>query len=504
MEALLATLPAAGGGAVAAAAAVVGLAAITGVRMESKKRTNAPPAILGLPIIGNLHQLIEAKPHKTFAKWSETHGPIYTLNIGALPIAVVNSTEVAKEAMVAKFSSISSRKLTKAFSVLSRDKMMVATSDDGDFHKIGKRFAMVGLLGFSAQKKFQDTRKQMMDNMISTFRTSVIDDPHATHDFRKVFRDELFRLSMIQSLGENVSSVYVEEFGREISEDEICQIIVIDMMQCVSEVDWRDFFPHFSWVPNKSFDTRVTTAESRRTAVMRALINQQKERIESGEARVSYLDFLLAENSTLTDEQLMMLVFEVIVAGTDTTLLTTEWAMYEIARNREKQDRLYQEIQEVCGDDTVTDDHLPQMPYLNAVFHETLRLHPAATLLPPRYIHETTTLGGYEVPAGTEVMINVYGCNMDKNQWEDPEEWRPERFLDSKFDVADMYKTMTFGAGKRTCAGSMQATNISCLAIARSVQEFTWRVREGDEDKGDTVQLLGSKLHPLYVHLSPR
>uniref|UniRef100_A0ACD5UUB8 Uncharacterized protein n=1 Tax=Avena sativa TaxID=4498 RepID=A0ACD5UUB8_AVESA len=503
MEALLATLPAAGGGAVVAAAAVVGLAAITRVRMESKKRPNAPPAIPGLPIIGNLHQLMEAKPHKTFAKWSETYGPIYTLNIGALPTVVLNSTEVAKEAMVAKFSSISSRKLTKALSLLSRDKMMVAISDHGDFHKIGKRFAMMGLFGFSAQKQFWDTRKQMMDNMISTFRTSVIDDPHATHDFRKVFRDELFRLSMIQSLGEDVSSVYVEEFGREISKDEICQIIVIDIMQCLSAVDWRDFFPYFNWVPNKSFDTRVTTTEARRTVVMRALINQRKERIESGEARVSYLDFLL-ENSTLTEEQLMMLVFEVIAGGTETTMMTTEWAMYELARNREKQDRLYQEIQEVCGDDTVTDDHLPRMPYLNAVFHETLRLHPAATLLPPRFIHETTTLAGYQVPAGTEVMINVYGCNMDKNQWEDPEEWRPERFLDSKFDVTDMYKTMSFGAGKRICIGSAQATSISCTAIARFVQEFTWRVREGDEDKGDTVQLTGYKLQPLYVHLSPR
>ncbi|XP_048547459.1 ent-kaurene oxidase 2-like, partial [Triticum urartu] len=457
-----------------------------------------------LPIIGNLLQLTEKKPHKTFAKWSDIYGPIYTIRTGASSVAVVNSTEVAKEAMVAKFSSISTRKLPKALSVLSRDKTMVATCDYGDFHKMVKRFVMAGLLGSSAQRQFRETRNMMMDNMLTTFHTLVADDPHAPQNFRQVFKEELFRLSLIQGLGEDVSSVYVKEFGRDISKDEIYQIIVADMMMCVTEIDWRDFFPYLSWIPNKSFDTAVATTESRRTTVMRALIDQQKERIARGKAKTSYLDFLLAEN-TLTDDQVTMLVWESIIEGADTTLVTTEWAMYELAKNPEKQDRLYREIQEVCGEDMVTEDHLPRLPYLNAVFHETLRRHSPVSLLPPRFVHETTTLAGYDVPAGTEVIVNVYACNMDKKEWEEPEEWRPERFLnDGRFDVADMYKTIAFGAGRRVCAGSAQATGISCAAMARFVQEFVWTLKEGDEDKVDTVQLMGYKLHPLYVYLSPR
>ena len=147
------------------------------------------------------------------------------------------------------------------------------------------------------------------------------------------------------------------------------------------------------------------------------------------QAKTSYLDFLLAEN-TLTDDQVTMLVWEAIIEGADTTLVTTEWAMYELAKNPEKQasysypsklldalghafltpdfswqDRLYREIQEVCGEDMVTEDHLPRLPYLNAVFHETLRRHSPVSLLPPRFAHETTTLAGYEVQAGTEVIF---------------------------------------------------------------------------------------------------
>jgi ent-kaurene oxidase len=58
---------------------------------------NCRAVVLGLPLIGNLHQLKEKKPLKTFAKWSEIYGPIYTIKTGACSVAVLNSTEVAKE-----------------------------------------------------------------------------------------------------------------------------------------------------------------------------------------------------------------------------------------------------------------------------------------------------------------------------------------------------------------------------------------------------------------------
>jgi ent-kaurene oxidase len=90
-------------------------------------------------------------------------------------------------------------------------------------------------------------------------------------------------LLQFQALGEDVSSVYVEEFGKVISKEEIYKATVVDMMMCAIEVDWRDFFPYLSWVPNRSFETRVLTTEGRRTAVMRALIDQQRKRIAHGE-----------------------------------------------------------------------------------------------------------------------------------------------------------------------------------------------------------------------------
>jgi ent-kaurene oxidase len=87
-----------------------------------------------------------------------------------------------------------------------------------------------------------------------------------------------------------VSSVYVEEFGRTIWKEKIYQTTVADLMMCALAVDWRDFFPYFRWISNRSFETKVSTTEARRTAVIRALVNQQKKRIARGEVRNIYFD----------------------------------------------------------------------------------------------------------------------------------------------------------------------------------------------------------------------
>nr|DAD19792.1 TPA_asm: hypothetical protein HUJ06_021255 [Nelumbo nucifera] len=93
---------------------------------------------------------------------------------------------------------------------------------------------------------------------------------------------------------------------------------------------------------------------------------------------------------------------------------------------------------------------------------------------------------------------------MDKNQWEDPELWKPKRFLSSKYDPTDLYKTMAFGAGKRVCAGSLQATLISCTAIGRLIQDFEWGLQPGEEENVDTLGLTTTKLHPIQAIITPR
>ncbi|KAK7270607.1 hypothetical protein RJT34_25903 [Clitoria ternatea] len=469
-----------------------------------RKHARAVPAVPGLPVIGNLLQLKEKKPYKTFTQMAHNHGPIYSIRAGASTLIVLNSVQLAKEAMVTRFSSISTRKLSNALKILTSDKCMVATSDYNEFHKMVKKHILTSFLGANAQKRHHVHREVMMENILRRFNEHVKTLSDSAVNFRNIFVSELFGLAVKQAVGNNVESIYVEELESTLSSEDIYKILVVDIMEGAIEVDWRDFFPYLKWIPNKSVEMKIQKLHVRRKAVMKALINEQKKRIASGKEVNCYLDYLLSEAKELSEEQISMLIWETIIETSDTTLVTTEWAIYELAKDKTRQNRLYEELQNVCGHEKVTEDQLSKLPYLLAAFHETLRKHSPAPIVPLRYVHEDTQLGGYHIPAGREIAINIYGCNMDSKQWENPYEWIPERFLDEKYDPMDLHKTMAFGAGKRVCAGALQAMLIACTAIGRLVKQFEWELEQGEEDNVDTVGLTTHKLHPLLVKLKPR
>lgn len=176
------------------------------------------------------------------------------------------------------------------------------------------------------------------------------------------------------------------------------------MMEGAIDVDWRDFFPYLKWVPNNSFESRIQQKHKRRLAVMNALIQDCLKQNDSDDC---YLNYLMSEGKTLTKEQIAILVWETIIETADTTLVTTEWAIYELAKHQSVQARLCEEIKSVCGGEKIKEEQLPLLPYVNAIFHETLRKYSPAPLVPIRYAHEDTEIGGYYVPAGSEVKANT-------------------------------------------------------------------------------------------------
>ncbi|XP_038898390.1 ent-kaurene oxidase [Benincasa hispida] len=494
----------------AAAAVLGGVSLVLSVFLVAdcrKKRRNflpPVPAIPGVPVLGNLLQLKEKKPHMTFARWAEKYGPVYSIRTGASTVIVLNTAEVAKEAMVTRYASISSRKLSKALTILTADKCMVAMSDYNDFHKMVKRYILANMLGANAQKKHRQRRDTMIENISRELFAHVKEFPSESVNFRKIFESELFRLALKETLGKDIESIYVDGLGTTLPREDLFRVLVIDPMEGAIEVDWRDFFPYLRWIPNKSVENKIRKMDFQRQMTMRSLIEEQKKRIAAGEETNCYADFLLSEAKTLTEDQISMLLWETIIETSDTTLVVTEWAMYELAKDPKRQDFLYQHILSACGSSKLTEENLSQLPYLTAVFHETLRKHSPVPVVPLRYAHEDTQLGGFFVPAGSEIAVNIYACNMDKDHWESPEEWKPERFLDEKYDPMDLHKTMAFGGGKRVCAGALKAMLIACTTIGRMAQEFEWKLREGEEDKVDTLGLTARKLQPLHVVVKPR
>ncbi|RZC47573.1 hypothetical protein C5167_040529 [Papaver somniferum] len=459
----------------------------------------SPPVVPGLPIIGNLRQLKNKKIHQILANWAEIYGPIYSIKVGAFTIVILNSTDVVKEAIATKFSSISKRKLTNAMQTLATD--IIITSDTNEFHKMARRHIVSSVLGAGAQRRHREHRDTMMDNIVRNLQAHAKENPLKPVNFRLIFQNEMFSLTLKQALGMDAvgSSKYIEGLGETLSRDEILKVLVLDPLSGGTEVEWRDYFPYLRWLPNKSFELDIGRMVTRRLEVMKTLIEEQQKRISSGEGINCHLDWLMSEGKTLTKTQISMLIWETILVGSETTLQTAEWAMYKLAKHPTYQDHLFYEIQKVCGNNKCTEEQFSEVTYLSAVFHETLRRYPPIPIGSLRNVHQDTRLGGYDIPAGTQVAVNFYGCNMNKKQWDSPEQWKPKRFLDSNHDLRDLYKTMSFGGGKRVCPGALQGRSVTCIAIARCIQEFKWSLELGRQEEDITPEL-----HPLLAIITPR
>ncbi|CAM6102067.1 unnamed protein product [Calypogeia fissa] len=479
---------------------------------RSKKKTwNQPPTIPGgFPAIGNLMQLKEAKPHKTFTGWAAEHGPIFHVKLGNINNVVINSAELAREVMITKHNSVSTRRLCTALRIVNPEKTMVSMSDyDNDQYRMFKKLMVQHLVGPGPQHANRPIRENAINAMVNDLYDSLDLEKSSLTDVRSCIRQVLFPFAIEQVFGYVPTGVYVPELNQVFNRTQIFEAIFVAPLGAVTKVDLRDFFPAFRFVPNKPLENSVQKVRSMTAWIVDALIEDQKKLLaKRGHPTSCYADILLTQATHLTPLQLQMALWEPLVESGETSLMITEWTMYEIARNPQIQHRLYEEINAAVSksDRIVTEVHLDRLPLLTAVVKESFRMYPPVPILPPRIVHEDTTLGGYVIPEGWDVLINIYGIQMDPKVWSNPAKWDPDRVLnDTTIDlgVTDL-RIAPFGGGQRICSGLQQVMLIVPMMIATFVLHFHWSMPHSHsndlEDRAaaeETVSLTTQKLHPL-------
>ncbi len=172
--------------------------------------------------------------------------------------------------------------------------------------------------------------------------------------------------------------------------------------------------------------------------------------------RIDILSLLLMaedeDGNGLTDQDLRDELMTLLVAGHETTATALTWALYWIHSLPEVKDKLLAEL------DSITDQTDPsqflKLPYLGAVCNETLRFYPVAMLTFPRQVEQPMELCGYQLEQGMLVMGSIYLIHQREDLYPQPEQFRPERFLERQFSP---YEFMPFGGGVRRCVGAALA-----------------------------------------------
>lgn len=182
---------------------------------------------------------------------------------------------------------------------------------------------------------------------------------------------------------------------------------------------------------------------------------------------------------------LLNYIQDIFIAGTETNSSTTAWAMTELLLNPHMFSRLREEVSTIVGEDgKIQEAKILDLPYLQAVIKETLRLHLPVPLLVPHKTETEVKLGKYIIPKNTRILVNAWSMARDPMYWENPLTFNPERFFENEQIEykGQHFKFIPFGSGRRMCPGISFAHRVVSLTVASFVYHFDWKLPHAREE----------------------
>jgi cytochrome P450 len=215
---------------------------------------------------------------------------------------------------------------------------------------------------------------------------------------------------------------------------------------------------------------------NRGVAVLDRLVGRiLAERRETSGDRGDLLSMLLAarddDGKSMSDRQLRDELITLFLAGHETTAISLSWTFFLLSKNPETEEQATAEVRDVLAGRLPEAADVPRLPYIHAVFQESLRLYPPAYVIGREALSDCV-IGGYRVPARATVYFSPWVLHRDRRWFDSPEEFRPERWLDGSAARLPKYAFIPFGGGPRICIGERFATMEAVLMLATILGKF--------------------------------
>ncbi|KAG6626438.1 hypothetical protein I3843_15G042900 [Carya illinoinensis] len=439
------------------------------------KTQNLPPSPFPtLPIVGHLY-LLKKPLHRTLTRLSNRYGPIIYLSFGSRPVLVVSSPHHLCQPP----SLLAGKHLGYNFTSL-------ALASYGDHWRNLRRISSLELL---SSHRLQT---------LSHIRTDENQNQTEVHDLKSAFVELTLNAMMRLIAGTR----YYGDSTAEADKDQVCMFrdIVSETFRLGSLTYVGDFLPMLRWFGITGMEKRLILLQEKRERFMQSLIEDHKRMGCDADAEND-------KKKKKTMIGVLGILPVLLSGGTDTSAGTMEWAMSLLLNNPELLKKAQAEIDNRLGHDRLLDESdLAKLPYLRCIINETLCMYPAAPLLVPHESSEDCQVGGFHVPRGTTLLVNLWGMQYDPSIWEDPTNFKPERFegFEGMKDHEFKFRFMPFGSGRRSCPGEGLAMRVVGSAVGSLIKCFEWQ-RIGDEmvDMDEVVRLTMSKARPLHAICRP-
>ncbi|KAK9065611.1 hypothetical protein SSX86_015012 [Deinandra increscens subsp. villosa] len=471
--------------------------------LTKKPLSSLPPGPPSLPLFGNLLSL-DPELHSYFASVAKAYGPISRLWLGQKLGILITSPELAREVLKLNDTIFANRDVPVAGKEITYGGNDIVWSPYGDQWRMLRKICVREMLG-----------NQVLDSVYSLRRKEIRNTVRYLYDHAgsPVNVGEQMFLTVLNVITGMMWGGTVKPEDRERLGGEFQQVIN-EITGYLGMPNLSDFYPGLAPFDLQGVKRKMKVLVNRFDVIFEEMIDQRRKMINDDVKSKDFLQYLLQfkddgdSNPTFTMTHLKALLMDMVVGGTETTSNTVEFALAEMMNQPDILRKAQYEIEMVVGKENIVEEsHINKLPYLHAIMKETLRLHPTLPLLIPHCPSESCMIGGYTVPKGARVFVNVWAIHRDPAIWENPLEFRPQRFLDGKYwdYTGNDYTYFPFGSGRRICAGTAMAERMFMLLLGSIIHLFDWELGQGKKhDLSEKFGIVLKKKVALMAIPTPR
>ncbi|XP_039196507.1 cytochrome P450 2K6-like isoform X2 [Crotalus tigris] len=205
--------------------------------------------------------------------------------------------------------------------------------------------------------------------------------------------------------------------------------------------------------------------------------------------------------STYNEENLAQCIFYFFAAGTETSFATLKWALLLLTNHPNIQEKVQKVIEDVFGLlGSISYQDRKKLPYTNAVIHEMQRVKYILLFGLPRQSTKDVKMRGYHIPKGSFIIPDLRSVLLDPEQWETPEEFNPNHFLDKDGKFIEWEEFLPFGIGQRACVGEQLARIETFIFLTSLLRAFSFRLPEGVKELNE-APIVKMSMHPYPYKL---